>query len=48
MRKYNTQRYANTLLLAIQIFLAANLTIGNSNILQSIPTQKTVIAFEPI
>ncbi len=48
MRKYNTLKYKNTLLLALPIFLAANLAIGNSNILQSMPTQKTVIAFEPI
>jgi len=48
MRKYNTRKYTNTLLLALPIFLATNLTTGNSNILQSIPTPKTVIAFEPI
>jgi hypothetical protein len=48
MKKYNTQKYTNTLLLVLPIFLAANFAIGNSNILQSVSTQKSVIAFEPI
>ncbi|MDN5868650.1 MAG: hypothetical protein L0H55_14790 [Candidatus Nitrosocosmicus sp.] len=41
MNRYITQKYTNLLLLVLPILLAANLAIGNSNILQSVSAQTT-------